>query len=159
MIQVAGYDVNVASLFGVCLAVALGFWLRRSVRGFELRSVGANPGAALYAGVSVRKVQLSAMLWSGAIAGVAGAVQVLAFEHRFYANFSPGYGFDALGVALLAGASPLGVLPAALGFGVLSKSATALSVEGVPKGITTIVIGLLIVILAAIRYRKVKTHE
>ncbi len=94
---------------------------------------------------------------SGAIGGLAGAVQVLAYEGRFYADFSPGYGFDALGVALLAGSSAYGVLPASLLFGILSKGGTALQIEGVPKGITTVVLGFLILIAAVIRFRKVKT--
>lgn len=157
--SVGPVEVSLALPFAIVGLVAFSVWLARSVRGFELRAVGANPGSARYAGVSVAKAQLSAFAWSGAVAGLAGAVQVLAFEHRFYANFSPGYGFDALGIALLAGGTPLGVLPGAFAFGVLSKGATALSIEGVPKGITTIVIGLLIVIMAAIRYRQTRAHE
>ncbi|HMS55650.1 MAG TPA: ABC transporter permease [Fimbriimonadaceae bacterium] len=142
------------AVFGV---IGFAYWLRRSVKGFELEATGANAGAATFAGIEVKSVQLRAMVASGAVAGLTGAIQVLAFEHRFYSNFSPGYGFDALGVALLAGASPLGILPAALGFGILSKSATALSIEGIPKGITTLIVGLLIVILAAMRYRRERT--
>lgn len=102
---------------------------------------------------------LKAMMASGAIGGFAGSMQVLAFEHRFYGNFSPGYGFDALGVALLAGGSAYGLIPSALLFGILAKGGTAIQVFGVPKGITTVVLGVLIVIAAAIRYRKAKAVE
>jgi simple sugar transport system permease protein len=97
------------------------------------------------------------MTVSGALGGLAGAVQVLAYEGRFYSGFSPGYGFDALGVALLAGANAYALLPASLLFGILSKGGTALQIDGVPKGITTVVLGFLILIAAVIRYRKVKT--
>jgi general nucleoside transport system permease protein len=121
-----------------------------------LQAVGANSRAAEFAGIDQRKTMLLAMLASGAIAGIAGAVQVLAFEGRFYSGFSPGYGFDALGVALLAGNNALGILPAALLFGILAKGGTALQIEGVPKGITTVVLGFLILISAAVRYRQVK---
>jgi simple sugar transport system permease protein len=63
---------------------------------------------------------------------------------------------DALGVALLAGSNPYGVLPASLLFGILSKGGTSLQVDGVPKGITTVVLGFLILIAAVVRYRRVK---
>jgi simple sugar transport system permease protein len=149
--------INSGLLLGLIGCALLAFWLRRFVAGYELQAVGANPRAAEFAGIDPRRTMLFAMLSSGAIAGVAGAVQVLAFEGRFYTGFSPGYGFDALGVALLAGGNALGVIPAALLFGVLAKGGTALQIEGVPKGITTVVLGFLILISAAIRYRQVKT--
>lgn len=158
MIRFGEVRISLALPVALLGVVGFGYWLRRSVKGFELVAVGANPGAAKFSGIEVKSVQLRAMVASGGIAGLTGAIQVLAFEHRFYSNFSPGYGFDALGVALLAGASPLGILPAAFGFGVLSKSATALSIEGIPKGITTLIVGLLIVILAAMRYRRERTN-
>jgi simple sugar transport system permease protein len=97
------------------------------------------------------------MLFSGGIAGLAGAVQVLAYEGRFYSGFSPGYGFDALGVALLAGGNAVAIIPSGLLFGVLSKGGTALQIDGVPKGITIVVLGFIVIVAAAIRYRGVRT--
>jgi len=144
---------------GILAAIGLAYWLKRTVSGYELRAAGANPTAAAAAGVSVKRVILQAMLTSGAIAGFAGAVQVLAFTHRFYADLSSGYGFDALGVALLAGQSALLLVPSALLFGILAKGGTALQINGVPKSITTIVLGVLIIIAAAIRYRKTQAVE
>lgn len=150
------WSVSVALVLGVLLTAALAWWLRRSVSGYELQAVGANATAAETAGVSSRRVTTLAMVASGALGGLAGALQVLAYEGRFYAGFSPGYGFDALGVALLAGASAWGVLPAALLFGVLAKGGTAVQILGVPKGITGVVLGLLILVFAAVRYRRVQ---
>lgn len=150
------FSLNVALPFAVMLAVALAWWLRRTVAGYELRVTGANPTAALYAGIDPRRTAVRAMLASGAVAGFAGAVQVLAYEGRFYTGFSPGYGFDALGVALLAGESALALIPAAFLFGALAKGALSLQFEGVPKGITTVVLALLILIAAALRARGVK---
>jgi simple sugar transport system permease protein len=147
-------QLSSALVFGVALTVALAFWLRRTVAGYELRAVGANPGAARYAGIDNRRVILNALTGSGAIAGIAGAIQVLAYEGRFYSGFSPGYGFDALGVALLAGGSSWGVIPSSLLFGLLAKGGRALQIDGVPKGITTVVLGLIIVVAAALRYRR-----
>jgi ABC-type uncharacterized transport system permease subunit len=152
----APITVNSALLLGIAIAVALYFWLSRTVIGYELQAVGANSTAAKFAGIDPKKVMVGAMTASGGLAGFAGAMQVLAYEGRFYSGFSPGYGFDALGVALLSGGNALGLLPSSLLFGVLAKGGTALQIDGVPKGITTVVLGFLIVIAAALRYRRVR---
>jgi simple sugar transport system permease protein len=146
--------LNLALPLGLVLTALLALWLSRTVAGFELRAAGANPIAARLAGIPTARVTVLAMLGSGALAGLAGAVQALAYQFRYYEGFSPGYGFDALGVALLAGNSAYGVIPAALLFGALSKGGTAISVMGVPKGLTTVILGLLILVAAAVRYRK-----
>ncbi|MEZ5163570.1 MAG: hypothetical protein R2688_07415 [Fimbriimonadaceae bacterium] len=109
--------------------------------------------------MKTKAVTVRAMLLSGMIAGFAGAIQVLAFEHRFYSGFSPGYGFDALGVALLAGNSPIGLLPSSLLFSVISKGVTSVSLLGVPKGMNGILIGLVVIVFAAVRYRKAVKND
>jgi simple sugar transport system permease protein len=147
-------QVNLGLLLGLVATYLFARWLAKTVAGYELRAAGANPVAARSAGVEVRPTILRAMLLSGGIAGMGGAVMVLAFEGRFYQGFSAGYGFDGLGVALLAGGSPLGLLPSALLFGILNKGGTAVQFLGVPKGLTYVLLGLLIVIAAAIRYQK-----
>jgi len=148
-------QINLALVLGVLLCLGMAYWLKKTVGGYELQAVGANRTAARFAGISPQKVTMVAMSISGALGGLAGAVQVLAYEGRFYDGFSPGYGFDALGVALLAGGNALLVLPSSLLFGILSKGGTALQIDGIPKGITTVVLGLLILIAAAIRFRQV----
>lgn len=150
--------VNLALVLALVVLGAFWVWFRRTVAGYELRLTGANPRAAELAGVNVRQVTLKAMLVSGALAGLAGACQALAFEGRFYAEFSAGYGFDALGVALLAAGSPAGLIPSSFLFGVLAKGSTMLQVEGVPKGITGVVLGLVIVVYAVLRYRRQVQH-
>lgn len=153
------WSVSLALVLGLGLVAAVAYWLRRSVGGYELEAVGANPQAAELAGVSAKRVTTWAMMASGGLGGLAGSLQVLAYEGRFYAGFSPGYGFDALGVALLAGSTVWGVIPGALLFGVLAKGGTAVQLLGVPKGITGVVLGLLILIFAAVRYRRAKCPE
>jgi simple sugar transport system permease protein len=157
-LNLAGLNVNYAFVVAVIGAVLAAIWFGRTVLGYEWQAVGANPEAARYAGVSTKKVIVNAMLLSGAIAGFAGAVQVLAYEGRFYPEISSGIGFDALGVALLAGPSALGVLISSFGFGVLATGATQLAILGVPKGITGVVLGVLIILAAVFRYRKVGSH-
>ncbi len=153
----APVQLSSALVLGVLATLALAWWLRRTVSGYELEAAGANREAARFAGVDTRRVILSAMSASGGIAGLAGAVQVLAYEGRFYAGISPGYGFDALGVALLAGGNAWGVIPASLLFGILAKGGVSLQIDGIPKGITIVVLGLVILVAAALRYRKVAT--
>lgn len=151
--------INIALIFALALVAALAFWLKRTVAGYELNAVGANPKAAQFAGVDVRKVTVWTMLASGAIGGLAGSCQVLAYEHRFYEGFSPGYGFDALGVALLAGSSPWGVVPAAGLFGILSTGSSFVSAAlQIPKGLNGVLIGLIIIVFAAFRYRRSRSN-
>ncbi|RYG37544.1 ABC transporter permease [bacterium] len=150
-------SVSSGLLLGLILAGGLWWWLGRTVAGYELRAAGANPTAARFAGVEPQRVMVRAMLSSGALAGLGGAVQVLAFEGRFYQGFSPGYGFDALGVALLAAGNALWTIPAALLFGALSQGGTRLGISGVPKEITGVILGVVILIAGALRYRRVRT--
>lgn len=157
--QNGSLQLSSALLLAVLLVVGMAFWLKRFVSGHELRLVGANPRAASFAGVSARATIVKAMLVSGAIAGFGGAVQVLAYEGRFYSDFSPGYGFIALGVALLAGRSVLAVVPAALFFGVLNHGSASLQLLGVPKGIVFVVLAALIVVFGAVRYRTVSVRS
>lgn len=152
--------VSVAIPLGLLMVAALWVYLTRTVKGYELQAVGQNAKAAVLAGISAQSVTFRAMVGSGVIGGVAGAIQVVAFEGRFYEGFSSGYGFDALGVALLAGGHPFLLIPSAFGFGVLTKGATTIQVlQGVPKGISFVILGLLIVVFAAIRYRKAQGRE
>ncbi len=158
IVDTGRFTLNPALLFGIVAVILLVRFFSRRVAGYELRAVGANARAAEFAGIDVKRLQVRAMMTSGAIAALAGGLQVLAYEHRFYSDFSPGYGFDALGVALLAGTSPLGLIPSALAFGALHQGSVALSLDGVPKSITTILLGLLIIVFGALRYRKQVMH-
>lgn len=147
--------VNLSLVLGVLMVGVVWVWLRKRVSGYEHEAVGANPKAATLAGIATKRVLVKAMLMSGGVGGIAGALQVLAFEGRFYKDFSQGYGFDSLGVALLAGGNPFGLIPAALVFGAIKKGAATIGVlHGVPKGISLFILGLTIVVFAAIRYRQ-----
>jgi len=149
----SSFRLHAAWLIGILLILGFGWWLKKTVQGYELNATGANPKAAQMAGVPVPKVTLLAMCASGAFAGLGGAFHVLAYEQRFYNDFSPGYGYNALGVALLAGGSPWALIPAALIFGILGQSASSLQIMEVPKGMTSILLGLLIIGFAVFRYR------
>jgi simple sugar transport system permease protein len=81
-------------------------WLSMSVGGYEVKASGSSDSAAVLAGISVASLQRRMFLLSGALAGMAGALEVVAVHHRFYRAFSPGYGFDGVTAAFLVGGSP-----------------------------------------------------
>ncbi len=102
------------------------FFLYRTRAGFRLRATGANPTAARFAGIAVDHEITRALLLSGALAGLAGSIEVSGITNRVYEKFSPGYGYTAIAVALVGQRSPLGVVFAALFFGALEAGSGTL---------------------------------
>jgi simple sugar transport system permease protein len=98
----------------VAAGLAAWFLLRRTVWGFEVRAVGANPAAARFAGVPVGRTVLRVGLVSGALAGLAGACEVAGLKGYLTGDLSPGYGYAGVVVAMLAQLEPPAVLLAAL---------------------------------------------
>jgi simple sugar transport system permease protein len=138
--------------FFIALFVAwLVYWLLfKSKWGFDLRSVGANPHASRYAGMSIALVTMLAMTLSGAIAGLAGTNEVMGVNHNLAFAFSSGYGFDSIALALLGKSHPLGVVLAALLFGTLRNGATRMQVAAqIPIDIITVLQALILVFIAA----------
>jgi ABC-type uncharacterized transport system permease subunit len=138
--------------FFLALAIAaLVYWfLWKTTKGFEIRMVGANPNAARYAGVRITHTMVLTMALSGALAGLAGANQVLGLDHKMVRAFSAGYGFDSIALALLGNSHPLGVVLASLLFGFLRGGAARMqSVASVPVEIIRIVQGMVIIFIAA----------
>ena len=141
-----GTRLHLGFLVGVLIAVALWLYLTRMPGGFRLRAVGASPRAAEVSGrFRARPVVWLAFLASGAMAGLAGGVQVAGVTHRMYEGLSPGWGYTAIAVALLARLNPLGVVVTAVVFGALSAGGGAMQRDaGVPevwvRGIEALVI-------------------
>ncbi|MDW8369366.1 MAG: ABC transporter permease [Geminicoccaceae bacterium] len=100
-------------LLGLLLALLLQLVLARTVWGLAVRAVGHNPRAAAYAGLPVARTTLAVAMLSGALAGLAGAGEVAGLKGYLTADLSPGYGYAGIVVAMLAGLSPLAVVPAA----------------------------------------------
>lgn len=100
-------------LLGLAAAVLLHLLLSRTVWGLEVRAVGHNARAAAYAGLPVAGTTLAVAMGSGALAGLAGAGEVAGLKGYLTADLSPGYGYAGIVVAMLAGLSPLAVVPAA----------------------------------------------
>jgi simple sugar transport system permease protein len=142
-------QVGVGLFLAVGAVVAFRAWERRSVAGFEQALVGSGPRAATLAGVPTKRALVASMAASGALSGLAGALLAVGHEHRFYADFSPGYGFDALGVAMLAAGSSAALVPGALIFAVLSAGTSAIQTLGVPRGVAGMALGTVLMAGAA----------
>lgn len=138
---VPGTRLHAGFLIGGLLAVALAWYLRRTAGGFRIRVIGANPNAAAVAGqVNVPVTATRVFLASGALAGLAGAVEVTGVTMALYENLSPGYGFSAIAVALLANLNPLGVILSATFLGALTAGAAAMQREaGVPSVLVSVI--------------------
>ncbi|NIV39172.1 MAG: ABC transporter permease [Anaerolineae bacterium] len=146
------HPVSIHWGFVLALVAALltGWFLFRTIWGFELRTVGANPDAARYGGMSVGKTFVLAMFLSGCLAGMAGVAQGLGITHNIALGFQAGYGFDSIALALLGKSHPAGVVAASLLFGGLRAGAARMqSVAGIPTEIVQIVQALVIVFIAA----------
>jgi general nucleoside transport system permease protein len=138
--------------FVVALLAAVGVWwlLNKSTLGFEIRTVGANPNAARYAGIAVGRTMVIAMAFSGGLAGLGASLEVVGLNFYHTAGFSVGYGFDSIAVALLGRSHPFGVVPSALMFGALRAGATRMQfVSQIPVDIISIVQGIILVLVAA----------
>jgi len=138
-------------LLAVLLIAVLGWAIRHTAIGFRLIATGENPAAAESAGgIDVSRVTTRAFMCSGALAGLAGGVEVLGVTFALYENISPGYGYTAIAVALLAGLDPWRVAVSALLFGALEAGAGAMQRDaGVPASLVSVIEALLIVIIVA----------
>ena len=137
-------------IIAVAAAIFVYWFLWKTTWGFEMRTVGANPDAARYGGISIRRDIVLAMFISGTLAGLAGVSESLGVTHNMTLGFQAGYGFDSIALALLGGSHPLGVVLASLLFGVLRAGGTRMmSVAAIPLEITSILQAMVIIFIAA----------
>jgi len=141
---VGGTLLNAGALVGLALVVLTWFLMSRSTFGLRLNAIGGNERAARFAGVRVSLMIVLAMAASGAFAGLAGGMEVLGVRGRLVEGFSPGYGFEAIAIALLGRLNAFGILGAALLFGALDAGSAGLqtAAQGVPASISQVAEGL-----------------
>lgn len=151
---------------GFILAIAAGFiawWgVRNTAAGFRLRLTGANPRAARIAGmINVDRTTRNVFLISGALAGLAGAIEVHGVTFALYENISPGYGYTAIAVALLAGLNPAWVIASGILFGALEAGASALQRDaGVPSTLVWVVeAAVILTVLGTESYRSGRSRQ
>lgn len=142
--------INVGFLLALATAVLIWWLLYKTTLGYEIRTVGKNPRAARYAGMSVARTMVITMALSGGLAGLSASTDILGVLHYMPNAFSSGYGFDAIALALLGRSHPFGVVLASLLFGALRAGAQNMQgVAQVPVDLTSIMQGLIIVFIAA----------
>ncbi|KHD37545.1 sugar ABC transporter permease [Clostridium acetobutylicum] len=156
-------NANIGLIIGILCAIIVYWILSKTVWGYELRAVGTSPLAAEYGGISKAKNIVLAMVISGAIAGLGGAVHLAGFMHSTTDMMGTlGYGFDGISVALLAKNNPIGCIPAAVLFGVLDSSSRLLQLNSIPKEIVYLIQAVVIIFVSTdyiVKYFKNKKRK
>ena len=154
---IPGTKLHIGFFLGTLCAILLSLLLFKSFLGFEIRAVGLNHVAAQTNGINVNRTILYAMLLSGGLAGIAGTIEICNV-HYLSIGISPGYGYTAIAVSLLAGNNPLGVVFTSTIFGFLSAGSTAMQrIAGISSTFVQVFQGL-IVIFVAIAAQKGSLH-
>lgn len=140
---IAGANSQVFGFLVIAVLLGVGYWfgLSRTRLGFDLRATGYNPSAAVASGVDAKRMVITAMLLSGAIAGLINLPQLLGETHTYTEGFG-GIGFTGIAVALLGRNHPIGMAVAALLWGFLARSQLILDLNDIPKEIVTIMQGV-----------------
>ena len=147
--------LHLGALLAVIVAILVYIFLWRTTIGYRIRAVGLNADAARYAGIKVKRYIVLSLLLSGALGGLAGAVQVYGVTHRMFtdgsaAGFTGGAGFNGIVAALFGQLHPLGTIPAAILFGALLVGANKLQrVVQVPSALVTALNGLVVVFVVS----------
>jgi general nucleoside transport system permease protein len=146
---IAGTRLHAGFPLSLLLASVLWYVFSRTWWGFRLRAVGVGPRAAEVSGkIDSQRVGAVALLLSGAMAGLAGGVEVSGVSYALYSNLSPGYGFTGIAVALLAALHPAGVVITGVLFGALEAGAGAMQREAAVPAVTVYVVEAVIIIVA-----------
>lgn len=142
-------------LLAIIMVFVIRFFINRTRAGFDLRAVGANPSAARYIGISPSMNMMLAMTVSGALAGLAGVTHYLGLYGSITLRELPSTGFDAIAVALLGNASPIGAIFASGLITVISRGSTYMSsVLDVQREISQVITGLILLFAACGAYIK-----
>lgn len=147
---IRGFRLHSGLVIAIALAVVVFLFLWKTTVGYRMRAVGAEPKAATYSGMNVKRNLVLAMILSGGFAGMAGAVEVMGVHHRALESISAGYGFSGIVVALFGGLHPLGIIPASMVFGLLIVGADMMQrAVDVPASIILSIQGLIILAIVS----------
>lgn len=137
---IPGTRLHAGFIILIILSVFLYWLINKTTFGYQMRGVGLNDRAMHYGGTNTKRLLVKVMFFSGCIAGVAGANEILGVHMRLLENFSVGLGYDAIAVALLADLHPIGALFSALFFGALRNGANSMQIStGVPTAFVYII--------------------
>lgn len=141
---------NTGIYLAIVCAIIITFIFYKTKLGYEIKMVGANPNMAAYGGMKPKATTIKVMCISGAIAGIIGAIEVTAVQHKLLAGFNPGFGFDGIVVSLLANNNPIGVIFSGFFFGCLRNGGINMErVTDVPSAVTQIVMAIIILTISA----------
>jgi general nucleoside transport system permease protein len=158
----ASSQLNTGFFVALAVAAAAAWLIRRSVLGYEIRSLGLNPWFARTMGMPLARTVILAMCVSGLIGGLGGAAHVLGVNYRFVQGFSPGYGFDGITVALMANNSPIGAILGAVLIGALRNGGTTMQLfTNIPLDLVNVLEAIVILLVTVdvgirIRARRLK---
>jgi ABC-type uncharacterized transport system permease subunit len=142
--------LNYSLLLALVAAAGAYFILFRTRLGYEIRAVGLSRGAAEYGGIRVGPVLVLSMIISGAVAGMVGINEVMGYRHRFLDGFSTGLGFTGIAVSLLGRNHPLGVILAAVLFGILNTGALEVDIfTDIPRELVMVLQAVIIICVVA----------
>lgn len=146
----ASSQVTAALIVAILAAFVTYFLLQKTSLGYEIRAVGHNPISSRQKGIRVEKIMILAICLSGAAAGLGGAGETIGVYGRYIQDFSPGYGFDGIAVALVAGLHPIAVIPSAILFGALRSGGTYMDqFTDIPAEFVIIIQALVILFMVA----------
>ncbi|HZO88254.1 MAG TPA: ABC transporter permease [Chthonomonadaceae bacterium] len=152
---VPGSNLTVGLLLAVTAAALVAFLLQRTALGYEIRAVGLGQAAAEATGIPAVRTLVVTMGLAGALAGLAGAVEVMGVHHRYVPGVAATYGFDGIAVALLGGLTGSGTVASGLFFGLLASGASGMQRStDVPDAITVIVQAVVILVIGVRYLRK-----
>jgi general nucleoside transport system permease protein len=152
-ILMPGTSLHPGFIIGIVACILFYLAIRFTPFGFRTRMLGANPEAARYAGVNVKRQILFVLVIGALMGGVAGACEVMGLKLRVYQDFVSGVGFEAVAVALLAAGNPLGVIASTLFFSAVKTGGAAMSVStGVGGPMTVVIEALCVIFVIAVGY-------
>ena len=144
------HELHLGFILPVIIVPLIWWLIYRSTTGFEIRTVGANPDAARYAGMKPRHIVVLVMTIAGALAGLGGATEILGVTRYMPASYSTNIGFEAITVALLGRANPIGIVLAGLLLGAMRAGAGLMQVQaGIPVQMIDVLQGVILFFLAA----------
>ena len=137
-------------VIAILAAVFIGWLLFRTTTGFEIRTSGANPEAARYAGMRPKRLVILTMSLAGLLAGLAGAGQLLGINHQLNASYSTTVGFDGIAVALIGRSNPIGIVATSLLFGAMRAGAGLMQIKSqIPPELVDVLQGTIMLFLVA----------
>ncbi|MCB9135032.1 MAG: ABC transporter permease [Anaerolineales bacterium] len=149
----SGITLHLGVVFGLVAAVVVWWVLDRSRWGYEIKLIGDNPNAAKYAGLNIARNVILVMMFSGALAGLAGMSEVTGVVHRLQERISPGYGFTGIIVAWLAKLNPFAVVVVSILFGALIVAGREIQPSGLSNLLQGIILFFLISSDVLLRYQ------